>query len=62
MVENLSRHMHSWDRINAYASHVVILEEFVHFFERSVWAIRDEVRRIEKVAQVWCDSAPNSRD
>ena len=32
-----------------YAGHVIVLDEVLALFDESVWALRDEVRRIEKV-------------
>lgn len=37
------------DVVDIYASHVIILDEILAMFDESVWALRDEVRRIEKV-------------
>lgn len=37
------------DLRDIYAGHVTILDEILALFDESVWALRDEVRRIEKV-------------
>ena len=38
-----------FEPVDIYAMHIVILDEFVHLFDASVWAIRDSLRLIEKV-------------
>ena len=58
IIKALSLQEHPWDLYDVYASHAVILEEIVHLFGRSVWAIRDEVRRIEKVFLPWFHLVP----
>ena len=55
MMDCLFSQEQAWDSSNVCAPHVVILEGILHLFERSVWAIRDEVRRIEKVNWLPCD-------
>lgn len=32
-----------------YAGHILVLDEILALFAESVWALRDELRRIEKV-------------
>lgn len=39
-----------------YAGHVLVLDEILALFDESVWALRDEVRRVEKVFSK-CSSA-----
>lgn len=35
-----------------YSMQVIILDEIIHLFDKSVWAIRDAVRNVEKVNSV----------
>ena len=49
VMDSLRNRTEAWDASNVCAPHAVVLEGILHLFERSVWAIRDEVRRIEKV-------------
>lgn len=37
------------DLRDIYTGHVIVLDEILVLFDESVWALRDEVRRIEKV-------------
>ncbi len=37
------------DLKDIYAAHVLVLDEILALFDQSVWALRDGVRRIEKV-------------
>ena len=39
----------SAELVDIYAMHVTIVDEFVKIFDMSVWAFRDDLRRIEKV-------------
>lgn len=38
------------DLRDIYMTHVLVLDEILALFDQSVWALRDEVRRIEKVS------------
>ena len=49
MMDSLRSQNETWDTSNVCAPHAIVLEGILHLFERSVWVIRDEVRRIEKV-------------
>lgn len=35
--------------VDIYSMQVIILDELIHLFDKSVWAIRDAVRNVEKV-------------
>lgn len=35
--------------LDIYSVQVIILDEIIHLFDKSVWAIRDAVRNVEKV-------------
>lgn len=35
--------------LDIYSMQVIILDEIIHLFDKSVWAIRDAVRNVEKV-------------
>lgn len=36
--------------LDIYSMQVIILDEIIHLFDKSVWAIRDAVRNVEKVS------------
>ena len=48
-IEQEVSHHHRYDSTDMYAMHIVILNEIVQLFDESVWALRDEIRQIEKV-------------
>ena len=45
----LVSHQRRLDLRDIYTGHVIVLDEVLVLFDESVWALRDEVRRIEKV-------------
>ena len=44
----LSRQEHT-ALLDIYSMQVIILDEIIYLFDKSVWAIRDAVRNVEKV-------------
>ena len=49
MYQTLASRQQRLDLRDIYAGHAVILDEMLAMFDESVWALRDEVRHIEKV-------------
>ena len=48
-IEERVSSLDSTDLPNLYALHVPVIEEVIQLYNDSVWALRDEIRRVEKV-------------
>lgn len=57
----LSSNSQSLDDPDIYQLHVYLVEELLHLYDRSVWAIRDFVRDVEKASSIECRRSTTGR-